>query len=63
MWKAPFFRLILTMILDKMVPYVRLVFTTLAILNSFSIVSPKDELEHSLATDCFYKGMKTNYSV
>ena len=63
MWKAPFFRLILTMILDKMVPYVRLVFTTLAILDCITIVSPQDELEHGLATDCFYKGMKTNYSV
>ena len=51
------------MILDKMVPYVRLVFTTLAILDSISIVSPQGDLEHSLATDCFYKGMKINHSV
>ena len=46
-----------------MVPYVRLVFTTLAILDSISIVSPQDELEHGLATDCLFKGMKTNHSV
>ena len=51
------------MILDKMVPYVRLVFTTLAILDCITIVSPQDELEHGLATDCFYKGIKTNHSV
>ena len=47
------------MILDKMVPNVVLVFTTLAILNSIGIVSSQDELEHGLASDCYYKGMTT----
>ena len=45
--------------LDKMVPYVNLVFTTLAILNFIGIVSTQYELEHGLATDCTYKCMKT----
>ena len=47
------------MVLEKMVPNVVLVFTTLAILNSIGIVSSQDELEHGLATDCIFKGMKT----
>ena len=42
-----------------MFPNVKLVFTTLAILNSLGIVSSQDELEHGLATDCAYKSMKT----
>ena len=46
------------MMLDNMVPYVKLVFTTLAILNSIGIVSSQNELEHGLATDCYGKGMK-----
>ena len=46
------------MLLDKMIPNVLLAFTTVAILNSISIVSPQDELEHGLATDCYGKGMK-----
>ena len=45
--------------LDKMVPYVNLVFTTLSLLNSIGIVSSQDELEHGLATDCDSKCMKT----
>ena len=45
--------------LDKMVPYLKFVFTTLAILNYIGIVSPQDELEHGLATDCGDKCMKT----
>ena len=45
------------MILDKMVPNVVLVFTTLAILNYIGIVSSHDE--HGLATDCRYKGRNT----
>ena len=40
-----------------MVPFVKIVFTTLAILNYIGIVSPKDELEHGLATGCGSKGM------
>ena len=47
------------MILDKMVPNVALVFTTLAILNYIGIVSSQDELEHGLATNCTSKSMKT----
>ena len=54
-----FCRVILKMILDKMVPNVVLVFTTLAILNSIGIVSSQVELEHGLATDCQFKSMKT----
>ena len=45
--------------LDKMVPNVVLIFTTLTILNLIAIVSSQDELEHGLATDCNYKGIKT----
>ena len=41
-----------------MVPCLKSVITTLAILNSIGIVSSQDELEHGLATDCEYKGMK-----
>ena len=44
--------------LDKMVPNVVFVFTTLAILNSIGIVSSQAELEHGLATDCGFKSMK-----
>ena len=47
------------MILHKMVSYVVLVFTTLAILNSIGSVSSQDELEHGIATDCSNRGMKT----
>ena len=45
--------------LGNIVQHVLLVFTTLAILNSIGIVLSQDELEHGLATDCYYKGMKT----
>ena len=41
-----------------MFPNVVLVFTTIAILNFNGIVSSLDELEHGIATDCQYKGMK-----
>ena len=47
------------MILENMVPIVKLVLTTLAILNSIGIVSSQDELEHGLSTDCASKGKKT----
>ena len=47
------------MIFEDMVPYVKYVFTTLAILNSIGIVSSQDELEHGLATDCRYKSRNT----
>jgi len=47
------------MILDTMVPYLRFVFTTFAILNSISIVTSQDELEHGLAIDCNRKGKET----
>ena len=50
---------ILKMMLGNIVQHVLLVFTTLAILNSIGIVLSQDELEHGLATDCYYKGMKT----
>ena len=43
-----------------MVPFVELVFTTLAIFNYFGIVSSQDELEHSLATGCKSKSMNTH---
>ena len=45
--------------LDKMVPNVVLIFTNLATLNSIGIVSTQDELEYGLATDCYYKSLKT----
>ena len=41
-----------------MVPCVRLIFTTLAIFNYLGIVSSQDEIEHGLAIDCDYKGVK-----
>ena len=44
--------------LDKMVPYVNLVFTTLSLLNSIGIVSSQDGFGQGLATDCEYKCMK-----
>ena len=47
------------MILDKMVPNVALVFTTLAILNFTGSISCQAELDHGLATNCWYKSMKT----
>ena len=47
------------MILGTMVPYLRFVFTTLAILNSIGIVTSHDELEHGLAIDCDRKGKET----
>ena len=46
------------MIVNKMVPNVVLVFTSIAILNSFGIVSSQDELEYGLATNCENKGIK-----
>ena len=46
------------MILDKMVPNVVLVFTTLTILKYICTVSSQHELEHGLATDCGDKSMK-----
>ena len=42
-----------------MVSHVKLVFTTLAILNFFGIVASQDKLEHNLPTDCFGKSKKT----
>ena len=45
--------------LDKLVPNVILVFTTLAIMNSIGIVSSQDELRHGIATDCRFKCIKT----
>ena len=47
------------MMLDKMFSCLKLVFTTLAILNFIGIVSSLNELEHGLASDCEQKGMKT----
>ena len=44
--------------LDKMVPNVLLLFTTLAILNSIGIVTCRDDREHGLATNCTGKSMK-----
>jgi len=41
-----------------MVPWVKLVLTTLTILNSIGIISSQDELEHGLAIDCMSKSMK-----
>ena len=54
-----FCRVISKMILDKMVPNVALVFTTLAILNFIGSISCQAELDHGLATNCSYKSMKT----
>ena len=45
--------------LENIVQHVLLAFTILAILNSISITSSQDELEHGLAIDCAGKGMKT----
>ena len=42
---------------DNMAPCGKLVFTTLAILNSIGMVSPKNEVEHGLAKDCDGKSM------
>ena len=39
--------------------YLKLVFTILAILSSIGIVSPRDELEHSLDPPCEDRCMKT----
>ena len=47
------------MTLDCLVPCVKLVFTSLLILNFVTIVSSQDELEHGLATDCENKCMST----
>ena len=47
------------MISQNIVPYVKLVLTTLVILNFIGIVSSQDELEHGLSTDCASKGKKT----
>ena len=51
------------MTFDCLVPCVKLVFTSLLILNFIGIVSSQDELEHGLATDCKYKRMNTYYIV
>ena len=56
-----FCRVIVKMMLDKMVPNVISVFTTLAFLNSIGIVLSQDEREHGLATNCDNKGMKTPF--
>ena len=42
----------LKMILEITVPYVKLVFTTLVVLNSIGIVSPNNKLEHGVASNC-----------
>ena len=47
------------MTLDCLVPCVKLVFTSLLILNFVTVVSSQDELEHGLAIDCEYKCMST----
>ena len=44
------------MILENMVPYVKLVSKTLAILVYIGVVSSQDELEHGLSTNCASKG-------
>ena len=44
--------------LENMVPYVNLVLTTLAIMNTISIGSSQNELEHGLIKDCDEKSMK-----
>ena len=46
------------MMLNKLVPNVILVFTTVMI-YSIGIISSQDELEHGLATNCSGKSMKT----
>ena len=40
------------MILENMVPIVKLVLTTLAISNSIGSVLPQDKLGHGIAEDC-----------
>ena len=47
------------MLLKYMVLCMNLVITTLVILNFIGNVSSEDALEHSLATDCQHKGLKT----
>ena len=44
--------------LDNLVVCIKLVITTLAILNSIGIVSTNDELEHGLPTNCQQKSNK-----
>ena len=44
--------------LDNLVVCIKLVITTLAILNSIGIVSLQNDLEYGLATDCDYRSMK-----
>ena len=50
------------MLLKYMVLCMNLVITTLVILNFIGNVSSEDALEHSLATDCQHKGLKTCFS-
>ena len=47
------------MTFDSLALYVKLVLTTLAILNCTSIVSSQNELDYGLTTDCGGKSMKT----
>ena len=54
-----FCRVISKMILENLAPYIKLVYTTLIILNQIGFVSPKNELEHGLATGCPGKCIKT----
>jgi len=53
-----FYRVILKMILENIVPCVKLIFTTLVILNSIGYVLSQHELDDGLNTDCLGKRMK-----
>ena len=45
------------MIFDAFGICMKLVITTIVILNSIGVISPQYELEQGLATDCGYYGM------
>ena len=49
------------MLLKYMALCMNLVITTLVILNFIGNVSSEDALEHSLATDCQHKGLKSQF--
>ena len=49
------------MIFDNMGACMKSVITALVILSSVGLVSPQNQLEHHLATDCTFKSMKIEY--
>ena len=51
------------MTFHNLVVEMKLVIASLVVLNSLGIVSPQNELEHSLATECYNKGMTKNSNI